>query len=193
LFVRRKNGSSYSTTATLFPVYDVDITRTTNELTHFVAVFSNVVEASATSLVPVEVSERRSCFSSGSFSIRHEDFVTLTATARLSDILKFSLKCKDPLVLTDTTGRVIHTNKPWLELYGYSHCEVEGIVLLDVVTREMHTQEMVTNVFNPLTTFQCTSLHRTKEGDIFVCTMTVAPVCGMIKASGKITFRRRIR
>jgi PAS domain S-box-containing protein len=169
----------------VFPVYDIDISRTASELTHFAVVFSNIVEATTTAnFSSLESRDISCCASIGSYTICSEDFIALTATARLSDTLKFLMICKDALVITDINGRIVHINKSWQEVYGYSLCEVESLLLLDVVTRQKHNQETITSVFNASKTFQCTSNHCRKYGEDFPCTLILTPLQGTIKLSG---------
>ena len=56
-----------------------------------------------------------------------EDFVRISYTARLSDLLRLMVICRNPIVITDASGRILHANKGWSELTGFSLGEVEGL------------------------------------------------------------------
>ena len=56
-----------------------------------------------------------------------EDFVKISYTARLSDLLRLMVICRNPIVITDVSGRILHANKGWSELTGFSLGDVEGL------------------------------------------------------------------
>jgi PAS domain S-box-containing protein len=53
-------------------------------------------------------------------------FELIGATVRLSDLLRLMLGSLEAMVLTDSQGRILHVNKPWRKLCGYSLSDVEG-------------------------------------------------------------------
>eukprot|EP00596_Hydrurales_sp_CCMP1899_P002096 CAMPEP_0119033450 /NCGR_PEP_ID=MMETSP1177-20130426/492_1 /TAXON_ID=2985 /ORGANISM="Ochromonas sp, Strain CCMP1899" /LENGTH=491 /DNA_ID=CAMNT_0006990203 /DNA_START=161 /DNA_END=1636 /DNA_ORIENTATION=- len=55
-----------------------------------------------------------------------ESFAKSATTVRISDLLRLMLSCSSAMVLTDKIGRIIHCNRQWVELTGYTLSDVEG-------------------------------------------------------------------
>ena len=151
----RKNGSLFSATVHVFPVYDtVSPTGADGDdpvLTHFATVLEDIQAVAvedALRLVPESVAH---CLSvadrlpalNGSiplppdrrmqslkceveYKLTSDRFKLIGATVRLSDLLRLMLGSVEAMVLTDSQGRILHVNKAWRKLCGYSLSDVEG-------------------------------------------------------------------
>ena len=53
-------------------------------------------------------------------------FKDISTTVRLSDLLRLMLCSTEAMVLYDTHDRIIHTNKAYTRMTGYSLSDVEG-------------------------------------------------------------------
>ena len=57
------------------------------------------------------------------------DWLNLTDGLALALLLRYMLRTKAPIALTDLEGRIVHVNPGWASLTGYSAMEVEGKLL----------------------------------------------------------------
>ena len=55
------------------------------------------------------------------------DFVKIGQSARLADILRIMIVCKNPMVMTDSSGKILHLNRTWTEFCGYNLQDIEGL------------------------------------------------------------------
>ena len=54
------------------------------------------------------------------------DWLNLTDGLALALLLRYMLRTRAPIALTDLEGRIVHVNPGWVHLTGYSAMEVEG-------------------------------------------------------------------
>ena len=53
-------------------------------------------------------------------------FKDISTTVRLSDLLRLMLCSSEAMVLYDTEDRIVHTNKAYTRMTGYTLSDVEG-------------------------------------------------------------------
>jgi PAS domain S-box-containing protein len=184
------DGTSYTATATIFPVYDFSSVNDSLVLRHFAAILSEVVDIQP----GAGSSAKKICIAPScleSYDITSEisdiDFFTSTPTSHMRDLLALSVKCRNAIVLTDHMGRIVHINKGFQELYGYSLIEVQGRVINDIVCKKAPSKDFFSVLLKSFKGCQYSSHHQAKYGLSFFCTMNLVPVNGNSKLSGKLT------
>jgi PAS domain len=68
------------------------------------------------------------------------DWLNLTDGLALALLLRYMLRTRAPIALTDLEGRIVHVNPGWTSLTGYSAMEVEG----------NHLQNFLDSVSDPI-------------------------------------------
>lgn len=128
----RRSGEMFICTIKVFPVFDsVRPTGPDCEvpvLTHFAVVVSSVEEIIQDVSGFFKGPDRRlqSKKIEKKCRMQPESFLSFASSIRLSDLFRFLLCCEDALVLTDAFGHIIHANRAWSNLTGYSISEIEG-------------------------------------------------------------------
>jgi len=148
-----KDNNLFASTVTVFPVYDSIAHYGPDSdipvLTHLCAVTSDVeyinkaqdkqipsfdqydddcihlAESKGIPLISAHRLHKATKFS-GTCSMDIPTFLSFAANIRLSDLLRFMITCESPLFLLDENDSIIHTNKPWCDLFGYHLNEIEG-------------------------------------------------------------------
>lgn len=106
---------------------------------------------------------------------------------RISDLLRLMLTCVDAMVLTDKMGRIVHCNREWVELTGYTLSEVEGSdcrLLQGSMTDHVETRRSkeLQKLQKPST---MTVVNYRKDGSMFLNHVTTLPIRGGYKTNGK--------
>jgi PAS domain S-box-containing protein len=86
---------------------------------------------------------------------------------------------KNGVVLTDLKGKLFWTNDAYLELTGYTKCDVIERTLLDLGVSEFTDKENLSKIvtsFKSGKTFDCEVYHKKKNGDCFWARMKGQPV-----------------
>ena len=100
------------------------------------------------------------------------------------------LTCVDAMVLTDKDGKVIHCNKEWVELTGYSLSEVEGCdckVLQGSMTNHAEIRRCsALQKLNKSSTMNVVNYR--KDGSMFINNVTTVPIRGGYRTDGKYDF-----
>ena len=105
---------------------------------------------------------------------------------RISDLLRLMLTCVDAMVLTDKMGRIVHCNREWVELTGYSLSEVEGSdcrLLQGSMTDHAETRRSkeYQRLQKPSS---MTVVNYRKDGSMFLNHVTTLPIRGGYKTNG---------
>jgi PAS domain S-box-containing protein len=101
------------------------------------------------------------------------------------------LTCLDAMVLTDRNGKIVHCNREYADLTGYTLKDIEGL-------------DNATLLSGSMTDFaemrRCSGLHKLnqnssmcvvnyrKDGSMFANLITTVPVFGSYSTHGKIIF-----
>ena len=191
----RKNGSAYSATVTVFPVYDSVSPDgpgcDTAFLTHFSASLSSITDVEVSNSVVAGASasvkdedRRASCLQySAVCHISAANFIKFCSTVRLSDLLRFALTCSNAVLITDASGRILHINNGWYDVYMFTLVEVEMKDPFTVVTGREFDSETLKRLFIPTDPTQCTQGHMNRNGESFSSTVTVVPIKGGLRSS----------
>lgn len=106
---------------------------------------------------------------------------------RISDLLRLMLTCVDAMVLTDTEGKIVHCNRQWVELTGYSLREVEGSTcsllqgsMTDLVETRRSAALLRLNKSSSMSV-----VNYRKDGSMFVNQVTTVPIRGGFRSHGK--------
>lgn len=108
---------------------------------------------------------------------------------RISNLLRLMLTCLDAMVLSDKAGKIIHCNREYADLTGYTLREIEG-------------QDSATLLSGSMTDFsemrRCSGLNKLninssmcvvnyrKDGSMFANLITTVPIFGSYSTHGKI-------
>ena len=97
------------------------------------------------------------------------------------------LTCVDAMVLTDKAGKVIHCNKEWVELTGYTLVEVEGCdckVLQGSMTNYAETRRCAA-LQKQNKSYTMNVVNYRKDGSMFINNVTTVPIRGGYRTDGK--------
>ena len=109
---------------------------------------------------------------------------------RISDLLRLMLTCVDAMVLTDSEGKIVHCNRQWVELTGYTLSEVEGStcsMLQGSMTDQVETRRSAALLRLNKSSSMSVVNYR-KDGSMFVNQVTTVPIRGGFKSNGKYIY-----
>jgi len=148
----RKNNELFTATVIVFPVYDTvepNGQETENPvLTHFATMLTQIEtlrQEEVEPIIPTSISKcglgtsgksvpsktpydrRQNCRKYDiEYALTPDSFKDISTTVRLSDLLRLMLCSSEAMVLYDTRDRIVHTNKAYTRMTGYSLSDVEG-------------------------------------------------------------------
>ena len=187
----RKDGSQYSATVTVFPVYDsISPGSPAPILTHFAAYLSSICNVDAADSADMKTDEEVNCGDgfvdrrtnclqyNAPCHMSPENFIRFCKTVRLSDLLRFALSCQVPLIITNADFGTIHINKAWNELYHYTLVEIENQNPMNLLTRETKDSQQF---YSPSFACQNQMVHYKKDGTSVNVLVTTMPIIGGLK------------
>ena len=193
----RKDGSNYTATVTVFPVFDsVSPESEAPILTHFAASLSSISDVNPSNMekhqgtANVEENEinyeneivdrRTTCLQyNAPCRISPDNFIRFCSTVRLSDLLRFALSCQIPLLITDENFRTLHINKAWNVIYQYTLVEMENQNPTNILMRESKDLEY----YSPTSSTQVRVVHYKKDGTALDVLVTTAPIKGGLRTT----------
>jgi PAS domain-containing protein len=156
-----KDGSHVTSTVSSFPVIDQDCDDQTY-VSHYMSVITVVQEES----IPLDtISGRCASFEVGLMVDRREqctayanretvpapsikEWQIITKELSLGLILRYSLRSKAAMIITDKAGRIVHVNTPWVKLTGLPATDCQGVKFRSL----LHRHESEDNQLNHLDT-----------------------------------------
>jgi PAS domain S-box-containing protein len=119
-----------------------------------------------------------------------ESFTKSATTVRISDLLRLMLSCSDAMVLTDKKGRIIHCNRQWVELTGYTLSDVEGSScgFLQGSMTDYNEIKRCGILNKSLLPSQMKVVNYRKDGLMFTNHVTTAPIKGGFMNDGNILY-----
>ena len=119
-----------------------------------------------------------------------QSFERSATAVRISDLLRLMLTCVDAMVLTDSEGKIVHCNRQWVELTGYTLSEVEGStcsMLQGSMTDQVETRRSAALLRLNKSSSMSVVNYR-KDGSMFVNQVTTVPIRGGFKSNGKYIY-----
>jgi len=109
-----------------------------------------------------------------------------TQAATLSVALDYMTYSSEPLILTDTVGRICSANKPWVDLCGYTCAEIEGQTcsILQGEETDAHAVEELNAKIRQGERAEATLVNYKKGNRRFVNNVVVLPLHSRATASG---------
>jgi PAS domain S-box-containing protein len=116
-----------------------------------------------------------------------QSFERSATAVRISDLLRLMLTCVDAMVLTDIEGKIVHCNRQWVELTGYSLSEVEGSTcsLLQGSMTDLIETRRSAALLRMHKSSSMSVVNYRKDGSMFVNQVTTVPIRGGFKSDGK--------
>lgn len=187
----RRSGEMYICTVQVFPVFDsirpVGPDSELPVLTHFAVVVSAVEEVIQDTSGYFKGPDRR--LQSKKFEkkcrMQPESFLSFASSIRLSDLFRFLLCCEDALILTDACGHVIHANRAWSNLTGFSISEIEGFTcsFLHGPRTNMNDVERCNELIRSGEPAEMVVINYRKDRTEFVNHVMIVPIRGGFKTS----------
>ena len=113
------------------------------------------------------------------------------AGVRISNLLRLMLTCLDAMVLSDKAGKIIHCNREYADLTGYTLRDIEGQDSSTLLSGSMtdFTEMRRCSGLNKLNinSTMCVVNYR-KDGSMFANLITTVPIYGSYSTHGKILF-----
>ena len=99
---------------------------------------------------------------------------------RLSDLLRFSLSCENPILIMDAGGHVVHSNNSWFELYGFPLSEIQGKRAFDIMTHGGAAAGSFdySEILSTGLPYQISCLNYKRDGTSFYSHITTMPIKG---------------
>ena len=117
-----------------------------------------------------------------------QTFVESLSGVRISNLLRLMLTCLDAMVLTDRNGKIVHCNREYADLTGYTLKDIEGLdnaTLLSGSMTDFAEMRRCSGLSKLNENSSMCVVNYRKDGSMFANLITTVPVFGSYSTHGK--------